>query len=366
MRTTDWLGIITPTEVEDLRNARVGMRSHPVAWLALADHEQVAVNTDLAARLITDKNAAWLKGMRKRLLDKKDFTAASSALGEIRAYGSLLETWCEVRPGPSVAGSKVSPEFEVDAGDGPVIVEVHSRQLPEDQVRSLDENHAELMAEHAANVASAKVSGRPGNVVTMKEQIVFPTGEPNPEKDDDSVLTNTISRISSIKSNEKQVDPTKPFVLWLDLQDPNVWMFDIDDAQFRPIYTENREGYVGSGGIWFALYGQKWEPMIESRGYGYRRTPMLQDGRFYQTMSHGRPSRVSAVIFSLPRGAILMENPAAERPLPPKFRASMLKIPFFRLDLSVIEWAPGLVKEYVDAQRRMVEAAATALENFDP
>jgi hypothetical protein len=52
-------------------------------------------------------------------------THASSAIGEIRAYGALLDMWITVTPGPKVSYSKVSPEFGVDNGDGDVIVEVH-------------------------------------------------------------------------------------------------------------------------------------------------------------------------------------------------------------------------------------------------
>ena len=107
--------------------------------------------------------------------------------------------------------------------------------------------------------------------------------------------------------------------------------------------------------------------MLESLGYRYKRVPMLHDGRFYQTIkSHGGFTRFSAVVYSLPRATILMEHPTPARGLPPNFRASMLKAPFFRLDLSMIEWGSGLVQQIVNNDRRIVEAAATALENFDP
>lgn len=366
MGNGDWLDLITQAEIQKLRSARTGGRTHPVAALALANG-QVASNTEVAARQISSQNKPWLQALRPRLLDEQDFTTPASALGEIRAYGALLETWCTVKPAPSVPGSNVRPEFEADAGDGPVIIEVHSRQLDDEQVDSLAKHHADIEARHTANVAKAKASGSSKNVVTTGVTEVFPTGEPNPKKVGDSVLTNTISRIARVKQNEKQVDPAKPFVLWLDLQDPGVWRLPPSDEEFRPLYTQSKEGHVGSGPFWFALYGRKNDPMLESHGYDYRRTPMLHNGRFYQTMSsHGGPTRVSAVVYALPRATILMEHPNAARPLPAKFRASLLKVPFCRLDLSVVEWEQGLVQRTIDCERRIIDAAVAALENFDP
>jgi hypothetical protein len=237
-----------------------------------------------------------------------------------------------------------------------------------DQVgaRQLDEQQAVLLDTNAA-VEKAKESGTPRNVVTTGMNEVFPTGAPNPAKEGDSVLTNTISRIARIKECEKQVDPDKPFILWLDFQDHGVWGPSIADEMFSPLYSQDKQGYVGSGPFWFALYGRKSDPLTESRGYDYRSIPMAREGRFYQTMSksHGGPTRVSAIVFSLPHATILMENPDAAKPLPMRVRAALLKTSRFRLDLSILEWEPGLVSGLVEAQRRIVVAAAAKLKAFD-
>ena len=146
---------------------------------------------------------------------------------------------------------------------------------------------------------------------------VFPTGAPDPSKKGDSVATNTISRIAAIKQNEKQVDRDKPFVLWLDLQDPGVWGFPIAEELFSTLFTEAREGIAGCGPFWYALYGHKGDLLLESKGYRYASSPLLHDGRFFQTMkSHGGPSRVSAVVFSMPRSVVMMENPNAVQSSP--------------------------------------------------
>jgi hypothetical protein len=251
------------------------------------------------------------------------------------------------------------PEFEVDAGDGAVIVEVHSRQLDPNQAQAIAENQKQHRAEHKIAVEEARKKGEAG-VVTSSAIGVIPLGAPVRGKAGDSVLTNAISRICNIKQDEKQVDPSKPFVLWLDLQDPTVRGTSMSEQQFAPIYSEFKDGEVGTGALWFALYGRKDDPMIEMQGCDYHQISMLHNGRF--TLS----AKISAVVYSLPRAAILMEHPDPAMRLPPHFRASLLKVPFFRLDLSVCEWMPGLVASYLNFQRTMVASAAKALVAFNP
>jgi hypothetical protein len=272
----------------------------------------------------------------------------------------------EVQPSPQVREKAVSPEFEVDAKDGKVIVEVHSRHLDKDQLDRTEQYYAGILARQAEAVAKAEAAGKKGYVSTSGIIGIFPTGEPEADKAGDSLLCNTISRIAAVKESEHQVDQSKPFVLWLDLQDVDVWGPDISpEMTLMPLYSE-REGVVGGGAFWFALYGRKEGPLLESRGYQYRSTLMQHEGRFRQTMkSHGGPTRVSAVVFSLPRATVLMEHPCAIHPLPPRFRAAMLKAPRFRLDLSLIEWQPGLVGEIIEVQHHLVNAAVKALEAFD-
>lgn len=366
--TVDYLGVLSPDEVQHLRASAKDGRIHPVVMLALADGgHQVATNTAMWSRAVFRKNPTWVRGLRPRLLDLSDFTNASSALGEVRAYGALLETWMNISPEPLVSGKRVVPEFAADAGDGPVIVEVHSRQLDGAQTQTIAQHHEALNQQHKEAVERTKAERTGKPVITTGLMEIAPLGAPKQGKVGDSVLTNAISRVARIKENEHQIDPNKPFVLWLDFQDPTIWGLSPAEEQFAPLYTECRDGMVSPGAFWFALYGRRGDPMIESRGFDYKRIEMLHDGRFTQVMkAHGGPTRVSAVIFSLPRATVLMENPTAPRPLPPRFRASILKAPFFRLDLSLCEWKPGLVTQQVESQRSMVRAASEALSTFDP
>lgn len=95
---------------------------------------------------------------------------------------------------------------------------------------------------------------------------IAPLEPPDLTKASDSFLTNAITRIAGIKGKETQIDPAKPFVLWIDLQDPTVWGTSIDDSQLVPVYSLP-DGHVGSGALWYALHGRKNELMLEMRGF---------------------------------------------------------------------------------------------------
>jgi hypothetical protein len=323
----------------------------------------VRANTEQAAKWIAKDDPKWLAAIRPRLLDLTDYANAASALGEIRAYGALIETWMNITPAPVVAQSNVSPEFEVQYGDGPVIVEVHARQLDRKQVVAQAASVLEADGKHVQAVADARAAGRSGNVVTTHVSEIFPYGEPEAGKAGDTVDTNAISRVASVKGKEHQIDLAKPFVLWLDLQDQAVFGLPVDNVHFSPSYSAS-EGEVHPGNFWWALYGRKGELLPVSRMYSYRSMPMAHEGRFFQTINGG-PSRVSAYVFSLPRATVLMENPNAPVPLTPRFRAGMLKAPFFRLDLSVIDWQAGTAASTINAQRQAHLSAMTALAGFE-
>jgi hypothetical protein len=58
--------------------------------------------TETAAKAILRASKTWLIALKKRLLDIADFSNPSSALGEIRCYGALLETGMAVNAKPTL------------------------------------------------------------------------------------------------------------------------------------------------------------------------------------------------------------------------------------------------------------------------
>jgi hypothetical protein len=89
-----YLGIISHEELEALRLAPSRGRVHPLVNILVPEGAGRARHIiESSARLVLEKNPEWLKSLKPRLLATYDFTHASSALGKIRAYGYLLETW---------------------------------------------------------------------------------------------------------------------------------------------------------------------------------------------------------------------------------------------------------------------------------
>lgn len=70
----------------------------------------------------------------------------------------------------------------------------------------------------------------------------------------------------------------------------------------------------------------------------YVTRPMLHDGRFM------RPTNISAVVFSLPDTTVLMEHPGATKPLSPLLRGGLIRLPYFKMELSLMEWRPWVGK----------------------
>ncbi len=294
--------------------------------------------------------------MKPRLI-ASDYSEASSVLAEVRAYGTLLESGLMVQPEPTVNGKSVRPDFAV-GGDNSVIVEVHARQLESSEKTRFIKEDAKSQKRHCEFLALTNSTDWLSIRVTEHEVAPFGANwldeDSGPCKPGDSVLTNAVAKIVGTKGGEKQADPAKPFVLWLDFQDPTVFPFGLDDVQFTPIWAHR--GSVESGAVWMALYGRKGDQLVEMTGSSQHHIRTLQhEGRFYQT------KRLSAIVFSTIESVVLMEHPDPDIPVPSSFRAAMLRTPKFRLDLSICEWQPSLVKQRTLIEREALNGVINAI-----
>jgi hypothetical protein len=84
-----------------------------------------AASIQAVGRIADSGDEDWLGRLAPRLTRIDDPEEAAAALAELRAYGGLLEAGYGVTPIREKGES--TPDFEVDAGDGPVIVEVSSQ-----------------------------------------------------------------------------------------------------------------------------------------------------------------------------------------------------------------------------------------------
>lgn len=364
---THFLEILTLQETKNLRGSGQIHRCHPV--VALYDtkpDDQVRVNSERMAKHINNHDQQWLQSLKNRLLDTTDFSNPASALGEIRAYGALIEAGFTVNPRPKVNNNV--PDFEVSARDDQkVIVEVHTKQMDTFQDQEIKENRQELQERHDKAVEDAGENSIGKNIVTSSVHEVIPLGAPNPEKEGDSILTNAISRIARIKENENQVDQNLPFILWLDCQDKYTWGVSVDEAQLFPLWTENKDGIVGCGAFWHAFYGKKNGLLIETRFPEYRTANMLHEGRYRMiSKNHNGPTRISAVVISLPTTTVLFENPSPNQSISSPCRITLLKLPWFKLEYSYGEFSHGLVSKIINIEHERIECLAKALLQSNP
>lgn len=313
-------------------------RPHPVALLLEQDGggSQEAVNTDSALRQVSDVNRDWLEQMRQRLTGN-DQTEASSTLGELRAYGALLEAGYAVKPIPP--SSKPTPEFEVTGEVKTFIVEVHSKQFDATTEESLH-NYREQIAEEPR---------QPG--VTSHVHYTIPFGRPTPGKSGDSVTTNAISRLCAIKQREHQLSDEIPSVLWLDFQDLYTSNMSLGSEQFEAIISSKE--HLTSGALWYAFYGWKGAPVFEQvhtshLDFAYRKREMLHAGRFRSSQ------KISAVVVSLPRCTFLAESPIARNPLPAEVRLQFLGVRWAGVQHTIADWSPGLLKASLNRDASLI------------
>ncbi|MGK8200565.1 hypothetical protein [Burkholderia cepacia] len=344
--------LFTPQQIQDIDQAdlRPNGYRHPT-WFVLHNPKPRAID-HLVHKAIGQiarqaGGDAWLHDLAPRLNDFNDDRNASSSLAEIRAYGGLLEAGFQVAPIPRT--SDATPDFTVDAGDGPVTVEVFSKHQDEDQddllaaVNTPDGEHPQVIERSETTTDDKAIR------TTVAE--LTPAGRPDPNKSGDSVQANLISRVCSMKKNESQVDPERPCVLIADFTHfgpPPVAQL-LDPEQTSPLLR----GHHGlcSGGMWYGMYGWKGAPVFEELDVEPKR--MGHDGRFRLT---NKKSRLSAVLFVFHEDVVLLENPWADKPLPPRARFAFGSYPWFNLPYSIADWQTGTTLAIIEAQRRMIEA----------
>ena len=179
---TALLAIIPESAISPLWTMSDGFNRHPLCELIgnMANPSPIARATIHAMRLVNQNEPEWMKALRNRILSN-EFTTAAAALGEIRAYGTLV--MAKLNPKP--ISQKGNPDFKLELDQQTIIVEVHTRQMD-------DAERAKLAA--WANAAEA-VAPCPG-VSVYSSPSIPPFGEPDPAKPSDTVIGSRLKNIS--------------------------------------------------------------------------------------------------------------------------------------------------------------------------
>lgn len=286
--TDDDVELIIETEQRDI--------VHPVKALLSLDNQRTEWtkgSTRQAILSIMDENEEWLKSLKSRLLNTKDYSDATSALAEIRAYGNLLYAGFDIKPVPTSSGS--TPDFLIEAEDLQIRVEVYAKGLDGENAQELNRFHTDpLIPREAEKVAVREISVSPFGKIKKGEL----------------TTENAISRIASIKQDEKQFDATSTNILWIDLQD-EIWFFD-GYLTSKPIFG-GTTGKYRSGYIWYAFYGEKDLPIFERASFERKTikqgTGMQHDGRYFLREGELFKSIIDFVVVSYRRHNIILENP---------------------------------------------------------
>jgi hypothetical protein len=190
--------LFSENEIEHINNTPIKDRQHPVKRLLSnsGEHAQVLVNTERALKFINNEHPDWINRIKNRLTDMEVYSASSSALGEIRAFGYLLEAGYKVVP--IIETSETTPDFHVVHNEEIVVVEVHSRQLTDDEAKQLEDFRNKPWPQ------------KEGSRVLARSHVVTPFGKPTPRE---NVTENVISKLTSIKQEESQFSDKYPSVL---------------------------------------------------------------------------------------------------------------------------------------------------------
>lgn len=321
-------------EVKSIKELPIKDRRHPVKQLLQPrDRDiQVLANTNLALKRILAHDKSWLESVKQRLTDINQFSASSSALGEIRAYGYLLDTSLDVSSIPETDFS--TPDFKVICDNEQVIIEVHSKQYD-----SGEESELEVFNLTPIEVTTDKR-------LNIREHVVTPFGKP---KVNENVSENVISKLAQIKQRETQFSPTSPSILWLDFQD-EMWDLVFKPDSINPINTWNGDLYAGV--IWYAFYGFLEAPIFEMHSTEERAVrdiiKMRHNGRFRMK------TKIDGVVFSFPRSTFAIENPYSQKPIPNWFWTDFLQVPWFQLEYSRLNWPDKSLLELIELETERI------------
>ncbi len=338
---------------------------HPV-WFPLFHNKRpmdVLVHSAVSGISVNPAGMIWLRDLVPRLTDVLDASGSSSALAEVRAYGGLLECGFSVSPIPRTDDS--TPDFNVDAGDGEMTVEVfakHQDKDEDDTVALMGESYGPFPDTiHRSHRMVQDANKQEARELIITTAAICPGGVPDSSKPGDSVQANLISRICGVKKNECQIPGDKPAVLIIDFchfGGPDMSSFTKVDQAF-PIVSGHRG--ITSGALWYAVYGWKNTPVFQEGHKEFKR--MGHDGRF--RLAGDRKSKLSAVLMVLNDCSVLLENPWATKRLTHRARMKLCRYPWFDLSHSIADFHTGDCDTQLQIHHNVIECFESNNPNLE-
>ena len=247
----------------------------------------------------------WLNRKVKEFCNSKEIKTENfnGLLGEIRAYGELLELKSRVTEISKIEIPNSGSDFLMSFKNQTVNIEVNAPQQSGSKITTSDiEKHLTTTDRY-----------------TVKTHISSTAPYGYPVRYKDNIQYEAVSKFAQIKLDKENKQFTKEniSILWLDLNNPKIFMFNQLDYT-TPILSFN--GQVTSGFLWNAFYSLKNDNIYSCYdGFSSDVIKMEFDGRFSN-------SNIDFVIIDCFTNKVIFENHNS-----PKIIPSQLYKAFFQL-----------------------------------
>ncbi len=296
-------------------------------------------------KLITsrmDVQLAYINQYDKQWLDKKVsyFIAATDKkaenfngiLGEIRAYGDLLELQHNLFSVKKIKTPSSGSDFVMILDDNTSIhIEVNTPQQSDGKITSTE------IEKTTKEIKNYKIE--------YDISAHAPYGYPGRKKD--NIQYEAVSKFSQIKNKQecKQFKKDKISILWLDLNDPKISMFNQLDYT-TPIISFN--GAISSGFIWNAFYSLQGDKIYANHdSFSKDYIEMEFNGRFSN-------SYIDFVVLDCFTHKVIFENHNSKKEFPSEIYKLFLN--FFNLNNQSSYLSFGnkkLLKDIIKAERTL-------------
>lgn len=285
--------------------------------------------------LINRVNKSWLdikineflKNAKKQT--KENF---SGLLGEIIAYGELLDTF---KPN-NVISQKNGSDFEVKLGNEFIKVEVNTPQ----KTSSPYKNTKFEISNKKEYINNGK------KLICMPITVEAPFGYPT--KIESNIQYEATSKFANIKKDKenKQFTDSNVSILWLDLNDPTIFPFNLSD-QCQPIMVFR--GAVSSGPIWYAFYGNIGDYIYSSyEGFNNNGAVKMEfNGRFNQN------TKIDFLIINAFTKKCIFQNPNSQKAFSKELCKYFLNLFGLRLNASFIDFDKNRLKATIKNIREL-------------
>ena len=276
------------------RNAKLLLDSleshHPLRKVSICDldrSENIAFLSQVESAYFfsehdTENNKKWFSSKISELKESTERKAVSSILGELRAYSVLKKSdFGEKLVCKSGKGSDFESSVTVNGYEQKVIIEVNTPLGRDDEKRTT--------IDHGTSAD--------GNFKTgIKEYAPF--GFPE-RKEIDSIGSEVISKVNSIKEDEQQFSDDAINILFVDYVNPFLSTLDIMHGHCKPFMFHNSVVYTGN--LWWGMYAKKCETVFFEKAFHYPKRyaendtyKMEYDGKLVKAHS-----KVDFVIFNM-------------------------------------------------------------------